>query len=109
MERLQLTDFLKYRYPSALALSPDGKRAAFAVKSIDSEQDRYRWGLWVHDMERGTCDELPGGAGQRKAVWEDSEHLLIIDREPDRELLAQGIEVSWSTLSRLSVLDGEIC
>ena len=107
MERLQLTDFLKYRYPSALALSPDGKRVAFAVKSIDPEQDRYRWGLWVHDMERGTCDELPGGAGQRKAVWEDSEHLLIIDREPDRELLAQGIEVSWSTLSRLSVLDGE--
>ena len=33
METLQLTDFFKYRYPSALELSPDGKRLAFAVST----------------------------------------------------------------------------
>ena len=45
METLQLTDFFKYRYPSALELSPDGKRLAFAVKEVDPEADGYRWGL----------------------------------------------------------------
>ena len=99
MEHLQLSDFLKYRYPSAVALSPDGKHAAFAVKSIDPEQDCYVWSLWIYDLDAGTCTEVPGGAGQRKAVWDDSEHLLIIERQPDPELLAQGIEASWSTLS----------
>ena len=107
MEQLQLIDFLKYRYPSAVALSPDGKRAAFAVKSIDPEQDCYAWSLWIYDLDAGTCTEVPGGTGQRKAVWDDSAHLLIIERQPDPELLAQGIEASWSTLSRLDPASGE--
>ena len=107
MEQLQLIDFLKYRYPSAVALSPDGKRAAFAVKSIDPEQDCYAWSLWIYDLDAGTCTEVPGGTGQRKAVWDDRAHLLIIERQPDPELLAQGIEASWSTLSRLDPASGE--
>ena len=37
MKKLALTDFLKYRYPSALELSPDGRYLAFALKETDRE------------------------------------------------------------------------
>lgn len=107
MERLQLTDFLKYRYPSALAFSPDGARLSFALKCIDEEKDCYRWSLWVYTPETGACAELPGSEGQRRAVWDGPERLLLIERQSDPELLARGIEESWSTLVRLNVSNGE--
>ena len=50
MKKLALTDFLKYRYPSALELSPDGRYLAFALKETDREGDGYRWNLWLCDL-----------------------------------------------------------
>ena len=46
MKKLALTDFAKYRYPSALELSPDGRYLTFALKEVDREGDGYRWNLW---------------------------------------------------------------
>ena len=37
MKKLALTDFAKYRYPSALELSPDGRYLTFALKDVDRE------------------------------------------------------------------------
>ena len=45
MKKLALTDFAKYRYPSALELSPDGRYLTFALKDVDREGDGYRWNL----------------------------------------------------------------
>ena len=39
MKKLALTDFAKYRYPSALELSPDGRYLTFALKEVDREGD----------------------------------------------------------------------
>lgn len=36
MKKVALTDFAKYRYPSALELSPDGRYLTFALKEVDS-------------------------------------------------------------------------
>ena len=48
MKKLALTDFAKYRYPSALELSPDGRYLTFALKEVDREGDGYRWNLWLY-------------------------------------------------------------
>ena len=107
METLQLTDFFKYRYPSALELSPDGKRLAFAVKEVDPEADGYRWGLWLCELSAGGCRPLTGGEGLRRPVWEDDGHLLIWEQQPDEELRKRGVEASRTRLSRLDVISGE--
>ena len=41
MKKLALTDFAKYRYPSALELSPDSRYLTFALKEVDREGDGY--------------------------------------------------------------------
>ena len=51
MKKLALTDFTKYRYPSALELSPDGRYLTFALKEVDREGDGYRWNLWLYIYE----------------------------------------------------------
>ena len=61
MKKLALTDFAKYRYPSALELSPDGRYLTFALKEVDREGDGYRWNLWLYDLESRESRETTSG------------------------------------------------
>lgn len=40
-------DFVKLKFPNFPALSPDGKKLAFAVKSIDETKNRYKSGIFL--------------------------------------------------------------
>lgn len=108
MEKLKLTDFLKYRYPSALQLSPDGSRLAFAVKDVDEAADGYRWQLWLLDRAAETAMPLPGTEQQRRPVWDDDTHLILTRTQSDPELSALGLEAAWTVLSRLDVISGAL-
>ena len=107
MKKLALTDFAKYRYPSALELSPDGRYLTFALKDVDREGDGYRWNLWLYDLERRESRQITQGDDQRKAVWEDNTHILYKTTEPDEALRARGFEEEWTVYHRLNVCTGE--
>ena len=62
MKKLALTDFAKYRYPSALELSPDGRYLTFALKEVDREGDGYRWNLWLYDLESRESRQITSSA-----------------------------------------------
>ena len=107
MKKLALTDFLKYRYPSALELSPDGRYLAFALKETDREGDGYRWNLWLCDLESGESRQITRGDAQRQAVWEDDTHVLYKTTELDEALRTRGLEEEWTVYRRLDVRTGE--
>jgi Tol biopolymer transport system component len=52
------------------ALSPDGSRVAI-VQQVENE-----WGLWVHDLARGTRTRLPGNA-RGDAAWHPDGRTVI--------------------------------
>ena len=66
MKKVALTDFAKYRYPSALELSPDGRYLTFALKEVDREGDGYRWNLWLYDLESRESRQITRGDDQRR-------------------------------------------
>ena len=103
MKKLALTDFAKYRYPSALEPSPDSRYLTFALKEVDREGDGYRWNLWLYDLERRESRQITQGDDQRKAVWEDNTHILYKTTEPDEALRARGFEEEW-TVYHLSLI-----
>ena len=107
MKKLALTDFAKYRYPSALELSPDGRYLTFALKEVDREGDGYRWNLWLYDLESRESRQITRGDDQRKAVWEDNTHILYKTTELDEALRARGFEEEWTVYHRLNVCTGE--
>ena len=107
MKKLALTDFLKYRYPSALELSPDGRYLAFALKETDREGDGYRWNLWLCDLESGESRQITRGDAQKQAVWEDDTHVLYKTTELDEALRTRGLEEEWTVYRRLDVRTGE--
>ena len=104
MKKLALTDFAKYRYPSALELSPDGRYLTFA---LDREGDGYRWNLWLYDLESRESRQITRGDDQRQAVWEDNTHILYKTTEPDEAMRARGFEEEWTVYHRLNVCTGE--
>ena len=109
MKKLALTDFTKYRYPSALELSPDGRYLTFALKEVDREGDGYRWNLWLYDLESRESRQITRGDDQRQAVWEDNTHILYKTTELDEAMRARGFEEEWTVYHRLNVCTGEEC
>ena len=109
MKKLALTDFAKYRYPSALELSPDGRYLTFALKEVDREGDGYRWNLWLYDLESRESRQITRGDDQRQAVWEDNTHILYKTTELDEAMRARGFEEEWTVYHRLNVCTGEEC
>ena len=107
MKKLALTDFAKYRYPSALELSPDGRYLTFALKEVDREGDGYRWNLWLYDLESRESRQITQGDDQRQAVWEDNTHILYKTTELDEAMRARGFEEEWTVYHRLNVCTGE--
>ena len=107
MKKLALTDFAKYRYPSALELSPDGRYLTFALKEVDREGDGYRWNLWLYDLESRESRQITRGDDQRKAVWEDNTHILYKTTELDEAMRTRGFEEEWTVYHRLNVCTGE--
>ena len=109
MKKVALTDFAKYRYPSALELSPDGRYLTFALKEVDREGDGYRWNLWLYDLESRESRQITRGDHQRQAVWEDNTHILYKTTELDEAMRARGFEEEWTVYHRLNVCTGEEC
>lgn len=107
MKKLALTDFAKYRYPSALELSPDGRYLTFALKEVDREGDGYQWNLWLYDLESRESRQITRGDDQRQAVWEDNTHILYKTTELDEAMRARGFEEEWTVYHRLNVCTGE--
>ncbi|MDR7542636.1 MAG: S9 family peptidase [Armatimonadota bacterium] len=67
---VEIEDLLKIRFPHNPALSPDGRRAAFALARLDYEANEWRANLWMASTEGGepapfTADE----ARDASPVW----------------------------------------
>ena len=54
-ERKQVTpeDLLQLQFVDAVAVSPDGSRVVYQVRSIDPEKDGYESHLWLVPMQGG--------------------------------------------------------
>ena len=75
MKRVELEDFLQYRYLSGLTYAPSGKAAAWLVKEADLEKNGYNTSLWVE--QNGEKTQLTAGGEENGFCWEDSEHILF--------------------------------
>ena len=107
MRKIENGDFAAYRYPTNLALSPDGRSAAFAVVTANLEDDCYDSCLWVYDVETGEARALTSGKRERTFVWLDNETLLFAgNREKEYlEKVKDGEE--WTCFYKIRLHGGE--
>lgn len=96
MDKIQLHDFLHYRFLSRVTASPDGSRAAFVVTVCDEAHNAYRHDLWLY--EAGACRPLTTDGRCDAFLWEDDGHLLLL-------CPAKGATLC----KRLDLADGSLC
>ena len=53
MKKIEISDLLNFRFPSAPAFSPDGKLAAFVVQTSSLEKNKYLGDIWLLDVQTG--------------------------------------------------------
>ena len=95
MKRIELRDFLQYRFLSGVKASPSGERAVFAVTQCDEENNGYCHDLWMYSAEG--CVQLTDSGKCDSFLWEDEEHLLL-------PTVVRG-DTCWK---RLNIADGTV-
>lgn len=107
LKKIDVKDFMNYRYPTNLALSPDGRNAAFAVVTVNEEDNCYDSCLWLYDLEKNCLRQLTGGRRERNFTWLDSDTILFTgNREKEYQEKGKAGE-EWTCLYRLNIRGGE--
>ena len=103
--KLELDEFLKYRFLSGLSFSPDGKQAALTVSNCDEKKNRYCSDIWLYRKERWL--QLTSGGKASSFVWEDETHILFPAARAEEETKAEQEGKQQTVFYRLSTEGGE--
>ncbi len=82
MKRIEIDDFAKFKFISALTLSPDGKTACFAVTAADKDKNAYNSNLYIRRAD-GRVSQLTSGGRERSFFWLDNETVVFAGNRDD--------------------------
>ncbi len=102
MKKIEIRDFLDFRYVSAPGFSPDGEYAAFVVQTASVEDNRYNGDLYILDVAKKRSRRLTAGGDGKSYVWtKDGMLLFSAMRDPAMKKKAEeGEEIScWYEIS----------
>lgn len=77
MNKIELKDFLNYKFLSGIELSPDGNNIAFAVHQCIEKDNSYRSNIHIYNRKCGTNYQLTGLGDEQKFIWMDNETILF--------------------------------
>jgi dipeptidyl aminopeptidase/acylaminoacyl peptidase/CubicO group peptidase (beta-lactamase class C family) len=67
--RLAIEDTYDLRLPTQVAISPDGGRVVFALRSVDRDADADQSALWLVDSHGGAPVQLTRGTADSEPAW----------------------------------------
>lgn len=103
MERIEIADFLNYRFLSGIQAR--GERAVFVQRSANEAENSYFSDIWL--LENGSVRRLTANGKSGAPIWEDDNNILFpAMREKQDQERAQNGE-SFSVWYRLNIHGGE--
>lgn len=77
MENLKLKDFLDYKFLSGLELSPNKNYAAFAVHTMDYDENKYLSCIWIYNCITQEYRKLTTRNKEKNFIWLNNDTLLF--------------------------------
>lgn len=107
MKKVQIQDFIDYRYLGSLQVSPDQQHAVFTVITGDQDADKYPGNLWLLDLATRETRQLTSGNEEKKAIWWNDDTIVFTGcRDPKlKEKTADG--ESMTVFYKLNIHGGE--
>jgi len=75
-----LRDLIMLETPTAVRISPGGRRVAIAVRATNWKENRYETACHVHDLENGTTYLLNRTGSVEQMEWLDDQTLALLKR-----------------------------
>ena len=107
MQRIQLDDFLNYKFLSAVEYAPDGAHAAFVTSKADLDRNGYLSWLYLYDAGTQTVSQLTSFGEEKSFVWLDNSTVLFPGlRDPALKKRVEAGE-PWTILYAIDIRGGE--
>jgi dipeptidyl aminopeptidase/acylaminoacyl peptidase len=103
-------DLFQLQFVDAVALSPDGSRVVYQVRSIDPEKDGYESHLWLVALAGGEPRRLTFGEHKNgSAAWSpDGNAIAFVSDRRDKKAQIYRLSLEGGEAERLTDLDGKI-
>ena len=103
-------DLFQLQFVDAVALSPDGTRVVYQVRSIDPEKDCYESHLWLVAMRGGDPRRLTFGEHRNGCpAWSpDGKWIAFVSDRRDKKAQIYRMSLEGGEAQRLTDLDGRI-
>lgn len=107
MEKLELKDFLKYKFISGLEFSPDKKNIGFVVKSADYDNNNYKSNIWIMNSETKKYSKLTSTNKDSEFIWLDNRTLMFRSQRDDslKSKIEEGED--WTVFYSININGGE--
>ncbi|MDR1834900.1 MAG: S9 family peptidase [Fusobacteriaceae bacterium] len=107
MEKLQLKDFLQYKFLSGLEFAPGGEHAAFVTHESNYEENCYNSNIWLLERKSKNIRRLTGLDAEKSFVWLDKDNILF-KADRDKKITKKTEEGEpWSSWYVLNIHGGE--
>lgn len=107
MERLVISDMLKFKFISNLSLSPDGKLLGFVVHNMNEDDNNYESKIWVYNTENKKMFQLTSFGKEKSFIWLDNENILFSEiRDKKDEKRKENGEI-FTSFYKINVNGGE--
>lgn len=77
VKNLKLDDFTKYKFLSAIKLSPNGENTAYILHQMDIDENKYLSNIYIYSDEKKDSMKLTSLDEERSFVWKGDDTLLF--------------------------------
>ena len=107
MRKLQMKDFLNYRFLSKLAYAPGGKHAAFVVSQMDWDENGYKSDIYVWSAGTEKISRLTAFGDAKSFHWLSEGEMLFPAVRDARDRERQKNGEKFTVFYKISIHGGE--
>jgi len=77
LDYLRLDDFTRYKFLSAISLSPNGKNTGFVLHQMDLEDNKYLSNIYIYKAEEKETVKLTSLDEEVSFLWRDDNRIIF--------------------------------